>query len=122
MWHVVGKLNLYHTRFVQNLDERTDYWCHVLLPEEVANVLLACSILRYEPNCMLSLLEQAFLIIENMEKYGIDSIIEDDNNLTGTSRPSTSKSLNAPSRPSTKGSFRSIGNLDQIQQRQVICC
>ena len=43
MWHVVGKLNLYHTRFVQNLDERTDYWCHVLLPEEVANALLACS-------------------------------------------------------------------------------
>ena len=122
MWHVVGKLNLYHTRFVQNLDERTDYWCHVLLPEEVANVLLACSILRYEPNCMLSLLEQAFLIIENMEKYGIDSIIEDNNNVAGTSRPSTSKSLNAPSRPSTKGSFRSMVNLDQIQQRQATCC
>ena len=108
MWHVVGKLNLYHARFVQNLDERTEYWCHVLLPEEVANVLLACSILRYEPNCMLALLEQAFLIIENMEKYGIDSIIEDNNNVAGTSRPSTSKSLNAPSRPSTKGSFRSM--------------
>ena len=27
-------------------------------------------------NCMLALLEQAFLIIENMEKYGIDGIIE----------------------------------------------
>ena len=109
MWHVVGKLNLYHARFTENLDERTEYWCHVLLPEEVANVLLACSILRYEPNCMLSLLEQAFLIIENMENNGSEQFCEEDNEFAGTSRPSTSKSRNAPSRPSTKGSFRSIG-------------
>lgn len=112
MWNVVGKLNLYHARFTENLDDRTEYWCHVLIPEEVANILLACSILRYEPHCMISLIEQAFCIIENIEKYGNNNNDDDDdegNNRDNNSRPSTTtstRSNNNKSRPSTKGSYR----------------
>ena len=111
MWNVVGKLNLYHARFTENLDDRTEYWCHVLIPEEVANILLACSILRYEPQCMMSLVEQAFVILENMEKYGTNDEDDEDNNSSHhASRPSTTKSTrsnnNSKSRPSTKGSHR----------------
>ena len=62
-----------------------------------------CSILRYG-QLYVVFVEQAFLIIENMEKYGI----EDENNLTGTSRPSTSKSRNTLSAHPQKD-LRSIG-------------